>query len=1059
MFAIAKIFFEKNNERYLILFFIFFFSSRFAPFFNTSYFLFFSLRSHLVNNRHLGENPFICDCNLKWLASYLQKHPIETSDARCDGPRRIQRRRITALDPSKFKCLGSEEVRTRNAGNCLVDKECPTSCVCEGTIVDCSQKNLREIPEDIPLFTSELRLNGNSISKVRNNGIFKRLLNLQRLDLRQNQISDIEDGSFLGASNLNDLLLTQNKLTHIRPRMVLRNNFLTSISNDTFADLVTIRLLSLYENKIRCIKPGAFDKLKSLSTLNLLSNPLHCNCHMKWFSEWLRKNNIATGNPICQSPERLKGVPIQDVEAGDFVCNENDKDSADDFCELDSLCPSKCHCQGTLVRCSQKKLTIIPNYISNATTELYLDVNDIATVSSSINKLTELKRLDLSNNRISLLPDFAFSNLTKLETLILSYNKLECIQAESFKGLKSLRILSLHGNDISLIPNGAFKDLVSITHIALGSNPLYCDCNLRWMSEWIKKDYKEPGIAKCSEPRSMRDKLILTTPTDQFVCLSEPEPTVLAKCDACYGFPCKNGATCVTQPLRQFRCICAPGFYGDRCEFKIDACFGNPCENGGTCKVLEAGRFSCHCLSGFEGYRCEINIDDCVSNKCEHGACVDGVGNYRCKCEDGFTGDYCEKKIEFCSKEFNPCKNGGTCFDHKTYYNCSCPLGWKGDNCTENVDDCVDHACQNRGICIDEVNGYRCQCPDSFGGTFCELAPLVEMLYPQTSPCQQHDCKHGVCFQPNGGTDYICKCHSGFTGKRCDLLASVSFNEGSYLAFDPLSTKPIANVTLSFATKKENGVLLYFGENEHLAIELFRGRIRVSLDVGNYPVSTMFSYEEVSDGKYHTLKFLLVKKNFTLQVDDGMVRTIVNEGSKEFLEVQKPLYIGGLPKTLSTSALQKYHIWNDSSFEGCMTKIYVNGNLKDIMVANQQRGVTPGCASFEQRDVCENHLCQKGRCLPTDHLSYECKCKPGWSGPFCDQAPTCQKQVKREHIHENGCRSVRKVKRAECSGSCGSHCCKPVKNKVRSVKMVCPSGVEYTKNVEIVRKCGCSKKC
>ncbi|RWS30898.1 Slit-like protein [Leptotrombidium deliense] len=134
-----------------------------------------------IQTLHLGENPFICDCNLKWLANYLQKQPIETSDARCEGPRRVQRRRFTALDPSKFKCKGSEEFRTRNAGNCLVDTECPASCVCESTTVDCSQKNLHEIPEDIPVFATELRLNGNSITKIRNNGVFKRLANLLRL--------------------------------------------------------------------------------------------------------------------------------------------------------------------------------------------------------------------------------------------------------------------------------------------------------------------------------------------------------------------------------------------------------------------------------------------------------------------------------------------------------------------------------------------------------------------------------------------------------------------------------------------------------------------------------------------------------------------------------------------------------------------------------------------------------------------------------------------------------------------------------------------------------------
>lgn len=45
-----------------------------------------------------------------------------------------------------------------------------------------------------------------------------------------------------------------------------------------------------------------------------------------------------------------------------------------------------------------------------------------------------------------------------------------------------------------------------------------------------------------------------------------------------------------------------------------------------------------------------------------------------------------------------------------------------------------------------------------------------------------------------------------------------------------------------FATEQENGVLLYDGQSEHLAVELFNGRIRVSYDVGNYPVSTMYRH-------------------------------------------------------------------------------------------------------------------------------------------------------------------------------------------------------------------------
>lgn len=37
-------------------------------------------------------------------------------------------------------------------------------------------------------------------------------------------------------------------------------------------------------------------------------------------------------------------------------------------------------------------------------------------------------------------------------------------------------------------------------------------------------------------------------------------------------------------------------------------------------------------------------------------------------------------------------------------------------------------------------------------------------------------------------------------------------------------------------------MLLYTGDSAHLAVELFKGRVRVSYDVGNYPVSNMFRW-------------------------------------------------------------------------------------------------------------------------------------------------------------------------------------------------------------------------
>lgn len=56
---------------------------------------------------HLAQNPFMCDCHLKWLADYLQDNPIETSGARCTSPRRLANKRIGQIKSKKFRCSGT----------------------------------------------------------------------------------------------------------------------------------------------------------------------------------------------------------------------------------------------------------------------------------------------------------------------------------------------------------------------------------------------------------------------------------------------------------------------------------------------------------------------------------------------------------------------------------------------------------------------------------------------------------------------------------------------------------------------------------------------------------------------------------------------------------------------------------------------------------------------------------------------------------------------------------------------------------------------------------------
>lgn len=140
---------------------------------------------------------------------------METSDARCAEPKRVSKKRLASLESDKFKCKGSEQFRTKFAGYCMVDEQCPSQCVCEGSVINCSGRQLTEIPTNLPLYTTILKLSDNHIRRLPANGLFKRLKHLISLDLKRNQIEVIEDSAFVGANNLNELILSENKIRRL----------------------------------------------------------------------------------------------------------------------------------------------------------------------------------------------------------------------------------------------------------------------------------------------------------------------------------------------------------------------------------------------------------------------------------------------------------------------------------------------------------------------------------------------------------------------------------------------------------------------------------------------------------------------------------------------------------------------------------------------------------------------------------------------------------------------------------------------------------------------------
>lgn len=52
--------------------------------------------------------------------------------------------------------------------------------------------------------------------------------------------------------------------------------------------------------------------------------------------------------------------------------------------------------------------------------------------------------------------------------------------------------------------------------------------------------------------------------------------------------------------------------------------------------------------------------------------------------------------------------------------------------------------------------------------------------------------------------------------------------------------------TFQVSTAEDNGVLLYNGDNEPIAVELHQGRVRVTYDPGNQPASAIYRYARES---------------------------------------------------------------------------------------------------------------------------------------------------------------------------------------------------------------------
>lgn len=105
-------------------------------------------------------------------------------------------------------------------------------------------------------------------------------------------------------------------------------------------------------------------------------------------------------------------------------------------------------------------------------------------------------RLYLDHNQIDFINPEAFYSLTKLQLVHLESNHLQQIHPDTFITMRfdqvfkvsSVRTLHLSDNRLKTLPADVFSGCSKLENLFLHGNPWSCDCRMSWFARWAQKN-------------------------------------------------------------------------------------------------------------------------------------------------------------------------------------------------------------------------------------------------------------------------------------------------------------------------------------------------------------------------------------------------------------------------------------------------------------------------------------------------------------------------------------------------------------------------------------------